>query len=260
MKVLREDARVTASGVGVEFRGACFAEPGSPPRVDGLDLTIAPGETLVLLGRSGCGKTTTLRLVNALLMPSGGEVRVDGRPTTEWDVVELRRRTGYVIQESGLFPHWDVATNVGVVPRLAGWDAERIRKRVDEMLALVGLDPARFARRFPDELSGGERQRVGVARAFAADPPLVLLDEPFGALDPPTREDVRREFRALARRLAKTLVFVTHDLREALALADTIALLERGRLAFVGPPRELLTSDADEARAFARTLEPEAPS
>jgi len=245
---------VGESGVGVEFRGVTFAEPGARPRVDSIDLQVAPGETLVLLGRSGCGKTTTLRLVNALLFPTGGEVRVGGRATTAWDAVELRRRIGYVIQESGLFPHWDVATNVGVVPRLLGWAAEKIHARVREMLALVNLPPERFAGRFPHELSGGERQRVGLARAFAADPPLVLLDEPFGALDPPTREDVRREFRELARRLEKTLVFVTHDLREALLLADRVALLEHGRIAFLGPPRELLTSDVPEARAFAATL------
>ena len=242
------------SGVGVELHGVTFAEPGAPPRVDSVDLSVAPGETLVLLGRSGCGKTTTLRLVNALLLPTSGEVRVAGRATTAWDTVELRRQVGYVIQESGLFPLWDVEANVGVVPRLRGWPAERVRGRVREMLSLVNLDPDRFASRFPDELSGGERQRVGIARAFAGDPPLVLLDEPFGALDPPTREDVRREFRDLARRLGKTMLFVTHDLREALLLADRVALLERGRLAFLGAPSDLLSSDAPEARAFAATL------
>ena len=242
------------SGVGVELRGVTFAEAGAAPRVDSLDLAVAPGEAVVLLGRSGCGKTTTLRLVNALLMPTSGEVLVGGRPTSAWNPVELRRGIGYVIQESGLFPHWDVATNVGVVPRLLGWEASRVQSRVQEMLGLVNLDPERFARRFPYELSGGERQRVGIARAFAGDPPLVLLDEPFGALDPPTREVVRNEFRELARRLGKTMIFVTHDLREALLLADRVALLERGRLAFVGPPRELLSSDVAEARAFAATL------
>jgi osmoprotectant transport system ATP-binding protein len=246
--------RVAESGVGVELRGVTFAERGAAPRVDSVDLSVAPGETLVLLGRSGCGKTTTLRLVNALLLPTAGEVRVGGRATTAWDAVELRRSIGYVIQESGLFPHWNVETNVGIVPRLRGWPAERVASRVREMLALVNLEPDRFARRFPDELSGGERQRVGIARAFAGDPPLVLLDEPFGALDPPTREDVRREFRDLARRFGKTMLFVTHDLREALLLADRVALLERGRLAFLGTPRDLVSSDAPEARAFAATL------
>jgi len=243
-------------GVAVEFRDVSFAEAGSAPRVTNLDLAIQPGETLVLLGRSGSGKTTTLRLVNALLRPSRGEVRVDGRATTSWDPVALRRRTGYVIQEAGLFPHFTVDRNVALVPSLLGWEAERIRARVVEMLALVGLDPERFASRHPDELSGGERQRVGVARALAADPPLVLMDEPFGALDPPTREDIRREFRALAERLQKTIVFVTHDLREALSLGRRIALLSAGRLAFLGAPHEMLEAENDEARAFVRTLEP----
>jgi osmoprotectant transport system ATP-binding protein len=243
------------SGVAVEFRGASFAEPGAPPRLQGLDLAIAAGETLVMLGRSGSGKTTALRLVNALLRPSQGTVTIEGRPTTEWDVVELRRRTGYVIQEGGLFPHFDVAANVGLVPSLLGWEPRRVHERVDEMLRLVGLDPGRFRERYPDQLSGGERQRVGVARALAADPPLVLMDEPFGALDPPTREDVCGEFRSLARRLGKTILFVTHDLREALALADRVALLRRGRLAFLGPPSELLAAQDEEARAFVRTLQ-----
>ena len=246
------------SGVAVEFRGVSFAELGAPPRLEDLNLDIAAGERLVMLGRSGSGKTTALRLVNALLRPSRGTVSIAGRPTTEWNVVELRRRTGYVIQEGGLFPHFDVARNVSVVPSLLGWDPERVHERVGEMLRLVGLDPARFRARYPDELSGGERQRVGVARALAADPPLVLMDVPFGALDPPTREDVCGEFRSLARRLGKTLLFVTHDLREALALADRIALLRRGRLAFVGRPSELLATQDEEARAFVRTLERDA--
>jgi osmoprotectant transport system ATP-binding protein len=222
-------------------------------------MTIEPGETLVLLGRSGSGKTTSLRLVNALLTPSSGEVRVDGRATTAWDRVALRRRTGYAIQEGGLFPHFTVDRNVALVPSLLDWEAERIRERVREMLALVGLDPDRFARRLPSELSGGERQRVGVARALAADPPLVLMDEPFGALDPPTRQEIRSEFRALAARLGKTIVFVTHDLREALSLGHRIALLHAGQLVFLGTPREMLEATSDEARAFVRTLEPAGP-
>ena len=241
--------------VAVEFRGVSFAEPGVAPRLEDLDLEVAAGEIVVLLGRSGSGKTTTLRLVNALLEPSRGEVLIGGRSTRDWDAVDLRRQTGYVIQEGGLFPHFDVSRNVGIVPTLLGWPAERVRERVRAMLSLVGLEPDRFATRRPSELSGGERQRVGVARALAADPPLVLMDEPFGALDPPTREDVCGEFRALARRLGKTLLFVTHDLREALGFADRIALLRRGRLVFVGPPADLLASTDDEARAFVRTLD-----
>jgi osmoprotectant transport system ATP-binding protein len=242
------------TGVAVEFQGVSFVEANLPPRVADLDLSIGAGEIVVLLGRSGSGKTTTLRLVNALLLPSRGEVRVDRKSTTAWDPVELRRHTGYVIQEGGLFPHFDVARNVALMPTLLGWASDRIRERVREMLRLVGLDPDRFATRYPAQLSGGERQRVGVARALAADPPLVLMDEPFGALDPPTREEIRCEFRALVRGLSKTIVFVTHDLREALSLGDRIALLERSRLAFLGAPRSLLESNVAEARAFARTL------
>ncbi len=242
------------TGVPVEFRGVSFVEQDLPPRVADLDLSIEAGEIVVLLGRSGSGKTTTLRLVNALLLPSRGEVRVDRKSTAAWDPVELRRHTGYVIQEGGLFPHFDVARNVALMPTLLGWARDRVGDRVREMLQLVGLDPDRFAARYPAELSGGERQRVGVARALAADPPLVLMDEPFGALDPPTREEIRSEFRALVRGLRKTIVFVTHDLREALSLGDRIALLERSRLAFLGEPRSLLESSAPEARAFVRTL------
>ncbi len=243
------------SGVGVEFRGVSVLPPNAPPRLVDLDLEIAAGEILVLLGRSGSGKTTTLRLVNALLVPTRGEVRVGGRATTEWDAVALRRGIGYAIQEGGLFPHFTVERNVALVPTLLGWEPERIAARVREMLALVGLEAARFATRHPHELSGGERQRVGVARAIAGDPGLVLMDEPFGALDPPTREDVRGEFAKLARALGKTIVFVTHDLREALLLADRIALIERGRLAFLGTGDELRASESPEVRAFTRTLE-----
>ena len=242
------------SGVAVEFRGVSFVEQGAEPRVDDLAMTVGAGETLVLLGRSGSGKTTTLKLVNALLLPTRGEVRVGGESTADRDPVLLRRQTGYVIQEGGLFPHFDVERNVALVPTLLGWPAERVRARVRDLLELVGLDPRTYAKRYPDELSGGQRQRVGVARALAADPPLVLMDEPFGALDPPTREEIRSEFRTLARGLGKTIVFVTHDLREALALADRIALLAAGRLVFLGSPRDLLGSSEPEARAFARTL------
>jgi osmoprotectant transport system ATP-binding protein len=238
----------------VEFRGVSFAEPGELPRLEDLDLTVPSGELLVLLGRSGSGKTTTLKLINGMLAPSRGEVCVEGRTTTEWNLVELRRRTGYVIQEGGLFPHFDVARNVGLVPGLLGWDTARVTARVREMLELVGLDPRSFGGRYPHELSGGERQRVGVARALAADPPLLLMDEPFGALDPPTRAEIRGEFGALARGLGKTIVFVTHDLHEALSFGDRVALLARSRLVFLGGARDLLESSEPEARAFARTL------
>jgi osmoprotectant transport system ATP-binding protein len=246
---------LAVAGVDVEFRDASYAEAGAPPRVERLDLRVEPGETLVLLGRSGSGKTTALKLVNALLFPTRGEVRVGGEPTGRQDPVRLRRRTGWVIQEAGLFPHFTVERNVGLVPRLEGWDERRVVARVDEMLALVGLDPARFRGRYAHELSGGERQRVGVARALAADPPLVLMDEPFGALDPPTREEVRGEFRALRDRLDKTVLLVTHDLREALILGHRVLLLHAGRAEFLGTPRELCAATGAEARAFVRTLE-----
>ena len=209
----------------------------------------------MLLGESGCGKTTTLRLINRLLVPTAGEVLVEGRATTAWDEIELRRRTGYVIQEAGLFPHFTVARNVGLVPTLAGWADERVRARVNELLELVGLEPQRFAARFPRELSGGQRQRVGVARALAADPPLLLLDEPFGALDPLTRASLQREFVSLRARLAKTCVFVTHDVREALMLGTRIALMEAGRIRLLAAPAEFRQSDDELARAYLATLQ-----
>src|SRR2546426_1751016 len=199
----------------VEFAGAGFRVAGGQAILRGLSLAVAEGETIAMIGRSGSGKTTALKLVNALLVPTDGEVRVAGRATTAWDPIRLRRRTGYVIQEVGLFPHLTVGRNVGLVPELEGWPAERIRTRVEELLQLVGLPAAGFAGRYPHQLSGGQRQRVGVARALAADPPLVLLDEPFGALDPITRTELQREFRGLQARFRKTAIFVTHDMREA---------------------------------------------
>jgi osmoprotectant transport system ATP-binding protein len=239
----------------VQFRAVTYAPRGAAqPIISDLTLDIRRGETLVLLGESGCGKTTTLRLVNRLLVPTRGEVLVEGRRTTAWDEIELRRRTGYVIQEAGLFPHFTVARNVGLVPTLAGWDTVRVRARVDELLALVGLEPARFAARFPRELSGGQRQRVGVARALAADPPLLLLDEPFGALDPLTRAALQREFVSLRARLAKTCMFVTHDVREALVLGTRIALMEAGRIRLLATPAEFRQTDDELARAYLATL------
>jgi osmoprotectant transport system ATP-binding protein len=233
----------------VEFDAATVRVDGTT-LVDGLSLAVAEGEAVALIGRSGAGKTTALKLVNALVLPTAGTVRVDGTPTREWDPIRLRRRTGWVIQEGGLLPHLTVARNVALVPELEGWDAPRIAARVDELLALVGLPAATYGARFPHQLSGGERQRVGVARALAADPPLVLLDEPFGALDPLTRRDLQREFRALQGRLRKTAIFVTHDVREAARIADRLALLERGRLVAAGTPAELAASGDAGVRAF----------
>jgi osmoprotectant transport system ATP-binding protein len=242
----------------IEFRGVSFHINDIPsPRVvlSGVSLTVSNGETLVLLGRSGSGKTTLLRLMNAMLLPSAGQVLIQGRPTTEWDPIHLRRSMGYVIQEAGLFPHFTVAENVGLVPSLEKWDRCRTAVRVGELLYLVGLDPSEYADRRPRELSGGQRQRVGVARALAADPPILLMDEPFGALDPVTRAELQREFSALARRLGKTIVFVTHDLREALLLASRIVLLEAGRIVAVAPPQEFLRIEHPEVRAFTASLE-----
>jgi osmoprotectant transport system ATP-binding protein len=235
----------------IEFQHVSFRLPGGRALLSDLTLEVHRGETLVLLGRSGSGKTTTMKLINRLLDPTEGEVKVDGKSTLEWDPIQLRRRIGYVIQEVGLFPHLSVEENIGVVPRLEGWESDKIKDRARALLRTVGLDPESFAARFPAELSGGQRQRVGVARALAADPPVILLDEPFGALDPITRRDIQQEFRMLQERLQKTMVFVTHDVREALLLANRIGLVKDGRMILLGPPSDLLSSDDPEARAFA---------
>jgi osmoprotectant transport system ATP-binding protein len=253
MSQLSNDLR---NGHAVEFRGVGYRLPSGAALLSGLSLRVERGETLLLLGRSGSGKTTTLKLVNRLIEPTEGEVLVAGRSGSAWDSIELRRKIGYVIQDAGLFPHWDVARNVGLVPKLEGWPAERIRARVDEVLSLVGLEPAEYASRRPSELSGGQRQRVGVARALAADPPILLMDEPFGAVDPVTRAGLQREFRTLAQRLQKTILFVTHDVREALYLGSRIALLDQGRLIGVFTPQEFLRATQPEVRAFAASLEP----
>jgi osmoprotectant transport system ATP-binding protein len=235
----------------IEFRDVSFMVPGGKTLLSDLNLRVRRGETVVLLGRSGSGKTTTMKLINRLIDPTSGEVRVEDRSTLAWDPIRLRRRIGYVIQEIGLFPHLTVEENIGVVPRLEGWPPGRIRERARALLKLVGLDADRFAARMPRELSGGQRQRVGVARALAADPPFILLDEPFGALDPITRREIQREFKTLQRELGKTMVFVTHDIAEAFLLANRIALLKDGEMIFLGPPEDLLRSQDPEARAFA---------
>ena len=239
----------------VEFRQVSF-RIGDRHILDNVSFSIERGETLVLLGRSGSGKTTALKMVNGLLFPTGGEVLVDGRPTTAWDPIRLRRSIGYVIQEIGLFPHFTVAENVGVVPRLERWAVDRTAARATELLEQVGLEPAQFLARYPRELSGGQRQRVGVARALAADPELLLFDEPFGALDPVTRIELQNQFLALRDRLRRTSIFVTHDVREALRLASRIALLNHGRLETLGTSEEFLRSNGAEARAFLSVLEP----
>jgi osmoprotectant transport system ATP-binding protein len=216
-----------------------------PPAVNALSLEVVTGEVCVLIGPSGCGKSTTLRMINRLIEPTSGTVWIDGEDLSQVHPVELRRRIGYVIQNIGLFPHLTVGDNVATVPRLLGWDKRRIHQRVDELLALVGLDPKEFARRWPRELSGGQQQRVGVARALGADPPLLLMDEPFGAIDPITRHRLQDEFLELQQRVRKTIVLVTHDLEEAVRLGDRIALLRQGaHLEQYATPGELLGAPA----------------
>jgi osmoprotectant transport system ATP-binding protein len=239
----------------VEFRDVSFSHAGSTtPVIANLSFSVAEGETLVLLGESGCGKTTTLKLINRLFLPSSGSVLVEGKPTSEWDPIALRRRTGYVIQEGGLFPHFTVGRNVALVPKLEQWDEDRIATRTRELLSLVGLEPEKFLERYPAELSGGQRQRVGVARALAAEPPLLLLDEPFGALDPLTRAGLQREFASLKKRLNKTVVFVTHDVREALLLGSRIGLMHAGRLVLLETPEDFLKVEDERALAYLETL------
>jgi osmoprotectant transport system ATP-binding protein len=237
-----------SDGPAIAFDHASFRVNGRA-LVHDLVLSVNQGETLVLLGRSGSGKTTSLKLINRLLVPSAGEVRVNGRPTTEWDPIHLRRSIGYVIQDGGLFPHFTVERNIALVPQIENWPADRIRARVQELLALVGLSPD-LAGRYPQQLSGGQRQRVGVARALAADPPILLLDEPFGALDPITRSEIQKEFRALQHRMKKAVIFVTHDLREALLMPDHVALMEEGRLIVDLPVADFPHSQDPLVRAY----------
>ena len=241
-------------GNAVEFRDVEFSI-GGRRILDRLNFAVAAREVLVLLGESGCGKTTTLKLINRLIDPTGGEVIVAGRPTTQWKPVELRRKIGYVLQEGGLFPHLTVAENIGLLPSIEGWAAPTRRERVGHLLELTGLDPDNFRDRFPHELSGGQRQRVGVARALAADPSLLLLDEPFGALDALTRDKLQKEFARLVREMGKTAVFVTHDLHEAMTLGTRIALMDRGRIAFLGTPPEFRSSELSLAREYLETVD-----
>lgn len=237
----------------VAFRDVSF-RVGGRLILDRLSLEVASGETLILLGRSGSGKTTALKLVNGLLFPTSGEVEVDGVPTTKWNPIQLKRRIGYVIQDVGLFPHFNIEQNVGLVPRLEGWKPEATAARVQQLLRQVGLDPGEYAARYPRQLSGGQRQRAGVARALAADPTLLLFDEPFGALDPITRLELQDHFLELRRTLAKSAIFVTHDVREALRLGTRIALLHRGRMDAMAEPDEFVRVETEEARAFLACL------
>jgi osmoprotectant transport system ATP-binding protein len=239
--------------ITIEFQDVSF-QINQRLLLSDLNLTIHPGEAIVLLGRSGSGKTTTLKLINHLLIPTQGEVRVYDRPTTNWNIIKLRRRIGYVIQDIGLFPHFSIGENVGLIPSLEKWSEQQIKVRVAEMLNLVGLDPDIFTQRYPHQLSGGQRQRVGVARALAADPPILLMDEPFGALDPITRLELQQQFQYLQQQLGKTVVFVTHDIQEAFALGTRIGLMNEGKLVVLGTKKEFLASENPEARAFIACL------
>jgi len=238
----------------IDFVDVTFARDDAPPVLDRFSLAVATGEVVALVGRSGAGKSTLLKLVNRLLLPRAGSVLVQGRDTREWEPIRLRRTIGYVLQEVGLFPHMTVAGNVAVVPRLEGWPAERIERRVSELLELVGLNAQQFARRWPDELSGGQRQRVGVARALAVDPPVLLMDEPFGALDPMTRAELHAEFRQIQERVRKTVIIVTHDMGEAFALGDRIGVLDEGRLVICDRPDVVAASGDRRVRRLLDAL------
>ena len=238
----------------VEFQDVSY-RVGDRVVLRNIDLSVEEGETLVLLGRSGSGKTTLLKMVNRLIAPTAGSVRFQGRSVVDWDPIRLRRSIGYVIQEGGLFPHVTVERNVGIVPTLEGWPEERIRTRTAELLEALGLAVSIYGPRFPSQLSGGEKQRVGIARALAADPPMLLLDEPFAALDPVTRFEAQRQFLHLRMSLRKTALFVTHDIREALMLGSRVALLKDGRVDVIAPAAEFTAARSPEARAFLATLE-----
>lgn len=252
----RSDSSRNTSGneVAIEFVAASYAGAEGNVLVTDLNLSIRSGETMILLGRSGAGKSTTLKLINRMLDPTSGQVRVLGKPTVDWDATQLRRCIGYVIQEIGLFPHWTVVRNIETVPRLLGWDSARTAARANELLQAVGMPAQEFRNRYPHELSGGQRQRVGLARALAADPAILIMDEPFGALDPLTRAELQHEFRQLQQRLKKTAVLVTHDLIEALKLGDRIAVVEEGRLIGCYSPEEFLKAADRISPAYLDTL------
>ncbi len=246
--VPKSSSESEARGVPIVLDGVTKKYPGTAsPAVDSVSMTIGAGEIVILVGPSGCGKTTTMRMINRLIEPTSGKIMIDGEDVLSLNDVKLRRTIGYVIQQIGLFPHLTIAQNVAIVPKLLKWDKARISTRVEEMLSVVGLDPDEFAHRFPRQLSGGQQQRVGVARALAADPPIMLMDEPFGAVDPITRTKLQDEFLNLQRTLKKTIVFVTHDFDEAVKMGDKIAVLDKGsRIAQYATPEEILTSPADD--------------
>ncbi|MYX99737.1 betaine/proline/choline family ABC transporter ATP-binding protein [Streptomyces sp. SID486] len=245
---MSEPASPTTHGAPIELENLTKRYPGgAQPAVDNVSMEIKAGETVVFVGPSGCGKSTTLKMINRLIEPTGGRIRIGGEDVTDMDPVKLRRKVGYAIQSSGLFPHMTVAQNIALVPRMTGWPKKRIRDRVEEMLDLVGLDPGEFHGRYPRQLSGGQQQRVGVARALAADPPVLLMDEPFGAVDPITRDHLQDELIRLQHELHKTIVFVTHDFDEAIKLGDRIAVLrERSHIAQFDTPEAILTNPADD--------------
>jgi osmoprotectant transport system ATP-binding protein len=247
------------SSAAIEFRDVSFTRPGGRRVLDRFTLAVAAGEVLALVGRSGAGKSTLLKLVNRLLLPDAGAVLVDGRDTREWEPIRLRRRVGYVLQDVGLFPHVSIGDNVATVARLERWPAARIASRVAELLDLVGLPAAEFRARWPDELSGGQRQRVGVARALAIDPPVLLMDEPFGALDPITRAELHGEFRRIQARVRKTVIIVTHDMGEAFALADRIGVLDDGHLVACERPAAIAASRDPQVRRLLDAI-PRVPS
>ena len=237
----------------VEFRNVDYEIAGKQI-LTGISLSVETGETLVLLGRSGSGKSTALKLTNGMLFPTRGQVLVGGRSTRDWDPVALKRGIGYVIQDAGLFPHYTVAQNVGLVPRLEGWKEPVVKQRIDQLLESVGMPAAEFRARYPRQLSGGQRQRIGVARALAANPPLLLFDEPFGALDPVTRFELQQQFLGWQADFRKTSIFVTHDIREALRLGSRIALLVDGRLELITRAAEFANAASPDARAFLACL------
>jgi len=243
-------------GALVEFEAVEFRHNGRPPVLRRLTLSVKPAEIVALVGRSGAGKSTLLKLVNRLLVPTAGRVMVEGRDTRAWDATRLRRRVGYVIQDVGLFPQMTVAENVAVIPRLEGWSAARVDERTCELLDLVGLPLAEYGGRWPHQLSGGQRQRVGVARALAIDPPILLMDEPFGALDPVTRAEVRREFGRLQQRLRTTVLMVTHDIAEAFAVGARVGVLDAGELVRFDTPTRLLASEDLRVRVLIDALPP----